>query len=342
MISFFRYGTLFVLTLFSLVSLSFLLAHLFPGDLLTNLSGVAPKDEKERQLLATLWAVDQSVFFRFFRYCSLIFSGEWGVSISSGLPLYDEIRRTLPATIELSFYSAVVAVVIGVPIGCLAGLKSYTKLDYTINAVAIVNYSLPVFWLGLAFILVFSLQLNWLPLSGRISLLFDIPTVTGFILIDILLSNSLNKGEAIANAIAHLAMPVLAVSLISGAALVRLLRRSVIDILDKPYIASARSRGLSSSRIFFDHVLRNALLPILPLLAIQITTLMTNAIIVETLFSWPGIGDWLLQAIYQGDYTAIRMGMLVVAALIVSLTIFVDILNRLVDPRKRMPTNATT
>jgi len=278
--SFLRYGTLFVLTILSLIALSFLLAHLFPGDLLTNLSGVSPANAQERQLLATMWATDQSVIIRFIRYCSMLFSGEWGVSISSGAPLYDEISKTLPATIELSLYSAVIAIVIGVPFGCLAGLKAYSKVDYTINAVAIVNYSLPVFWLGLAFILIFSLQLNWLPLSGRISLLFDIPPVTGFMLIDILLSNIPNKGEAIANAIAHLAMPVFAVALISGAALARLTRRSVIDILDKPYIASARSRGLSSTRIFFDHVLRNALLPVLPLLALQVTTLVTNAIIV--------------------------------------------------------------
>ena len=332
--AFSRYCILLVLTVLILIALSLLLAHLFPGDIVTTLSGITPSSDEQRARLEAMWALDSNIVVHFFTYCKQLIIGDWGISQVSGETLLHEVSTTLPATIELSFYASLIAILIGVPLGCIAGLKAYTATDYSINGSAIIQYSLPVFWLALAFILVFCLQLNWLPLSGRISVLFDVPHRTGFILIDTLLADNIDTRGALKNAFAHLLLPSLAIGLIAGAALTRLVRRSVIDVLNKPYIAAARSRGLSSTSIFFAHVLRNALLPVLPLVAIQVTSLITNAMIVETLFSWPGIGDWLLQAIYQQDYAALRIGMLVVSVLVITLTILVDILNRVIDPSK--------
>lgn len=337
----YRFSVLLILTTFALTLLSFVLAHLFPGDILANLSGETTVNDETRIILVQHWALDNSLVSQFLRYCQHMLSGEWGVSMATGIPVHQEIGRTLPATLELCFYALVLTILIGVPLGCIAGVCAYTKTDYTINAFAIINYSMPVFWLGLALIILFSLQLEWLPLSGRISILLDVPPTTGFILIDILVSDMPEKETAFKSAFAHLALPAISVAIVSSAALIRLVRRSVVEVLNSPFIAAARSRGLSPTRIFFAHVIRNALMPILPLLALLITTLITNTIIVESLFSWPGIGHWLLQGIYQQDYTAIRVGILVVALNIVVITIAIDLLNRIIDPSKRMATDVS-
>ncbi|WP_242698692.1 ABC transporter permease [Alteromonas sp. 5E99-2] len=307
---------------------------MFPGDPLTNLSGVTTENAKVIEHLANKWAIDTNPIHYFMNYCSLLLQGDWGISTISGNQLAADMARVIPATIELSIYSAFIAICIGVPLGCIAGIKAYTKIDYSINAASIIQYSTPVFWSGLAFILIFCFQLKLFPLSGRISVLFNIPHQTGFVLIDIFLAENIDRKAAFMNCLHHMVLPSLAVGLVSAAALARLVRRSVIDVLNKPYISAARSRGLPFKTIFFNHVLRNSLLPVLPLAAIQITTLITNAMIIEVLFSWPGVGNFLLQAIYQQDYSALRIGMLVVSTLVISLTIFADLLNRIIDPKK--------
>jgi cationic peptide transport system permease protein len=308
--------------------------YLFPGDVLTNLSGITPQNSIQREVLLAQYHLDQPYLFQFFFYLKQLFTGDWGYSFISSRPLLEEISHALPATLELSAYALVVALFIAIPLGCYSGVRAYSLGDVVINSVSVVNYSMPIFWVALIFILIFCLQLGWLPLSGRISLLFDIPNNTGFMLLDIMLAKGVNKQAALHDALIHLILPTLSVVLIATAAFTRIIRRSIIDVLSKQFIVAARSKGLSSAQIFFKHVLRNALLPILPLLAVQITTLITNAMIVETLFSWPGIGNWLIQAIYQRDYPALRIGMLVVASLVVILTITIDLFNRLIDPSR--------
>ena len=278
--------------------------------------------------------LDKPYLFQFIHYVQQLLQGNWGYSFVSGLPLREEIGIAMPATIELSAYALFVAIFVGVPLGCYAGMRSYTKRDYLINSASMVSYSFPVFWLALVFIMVFSLNLGIVPLSGRVSLLFDVPPTTGFILIDIIIAENTDTSLALNDALYHLLLPTISIALVSTASVVRLTRRSVIDVLKSPYIAAAESRGLSRVQIFRRHILRNALLPILPLMAIQITTLITNAMIVETLFSWPGIGNWLIQAIYQRDYPALRVGMLAVATLVVSFTILIDLFNRIIDPSR--------
>ncbi|RDV25264.1 ABC transporter permease [Alteromonas aestuariivivens] len=321
--------------------MSFSLAYLFPGDVLVNLTGITPQNDIQRSALIQQYRLDQPYIVQFAFYLQQLVTGNWGYSFISGLPLRNEVAIALPATIELSAYAMLIAVIVGVPLGCYAGLRSYSTADYAINTGSILSYSFPVFWLALVFILVFSLELGVAPLSGRVSLLFDVPHRTGFVLLDILLADGINRKLAFTDALHHLLLPTLSIALISTAAMIRLTRRSVIDVLNRPYITAARSRGLSKWQIFFRHILRNALLPILPLMAMQITTLITNAMIVETLFSWPGIGNWLIQAIYQRDYPALRIGMLAVSSVVITLTITIDLINRLIDPSREKFERAT-
>ena len=336
-----RYTTLLVLTLLVLAIMSFSLAYLFPGDPLSNLTGLVPQNDIQRAALEKQFMLDSSYPVQFFHYLGNLLTGNWGYSFTSGLPLREEVGIAMPATIELATYAMLMALFIGIPLGYYAGVRCYSTSDHLINSASITTYSFPVFWFALLLILIFSLQLDAAPLSGRISLLYDIEPTTGFILLDILFSDVENKSLAFKDALSHLALPTFAIGAITTASMIRITRRSVIDVKHRPYIAAAVSRGLSSWQIFFRHVLRNALLPILPLMAIQITTLITNAMIVETLFSWPGIGNWLIQAIYQRDYPALRIGMMAVSTLVITLTILVDLFNRLIDPSREKYERAT-
>lgn len=329
-----RYLTLLVMTVLVLSALSFFLAYLFPGDVLANLSGEIAKSPSQRDALVQRYAFDQGAVIQFLNYLKLLWQGDWGYSFASGAPLRSEISLALPATLELTLYAMAVATIFGIPLGCLAGIRAYTRTDYLINSSAVVGYSFPAFWLALLFILAFSLELGWYPLSGRISLLFNIPPTTGFVLLDIVLSDSPHKMLAFIDALNHLFLPTLSIGILTTAATIRLVRRSVIDVLQQTYVAAAQTRGLSGRQIFVRHVLRNALFPVLQILGLQITTLMTNAMIIETLFSWPGIGNWLIQAIYQQDYPALRMGMWAVAVVVIAVTIVIDFINRIIDPSR--------
>lgn len=329
-----RHFNLLVLTLLVLSVVSFSLTYLFPGDPLVNLSGEVIQTDTQRQALEEKYKFNESYVSQYIQYVALLFNGDWGISLSSGLSLWEEILHSLPASIELASYALILSLLIGIPLGFIAGLNHNKSTDYSLLTLSVIGYSTPVFWMALLMILVFSLQLGWLPLSGRISLLFDIPHVTGFILLDIWISDVENKSAVFANAIQHMVMPVLSVTIVTSAIILRLTRRSVIEVMPKGFIQAAYSRGLSHYQVFIRHGMRNSLLPILPLLAMQTTTLFTNAMIVEVIYSWPGIGDWLIQAIYQRDYPAIRAGMLAVSALVVSLTVSIDLFAKLIDPTR--------
>lgn len=331
---FIRYINLMVLTIFALLVLSFVLPFLFPGDLLTNISGINPETAEQRKALEQAFMLNENIFAQFQLYIENLLNGNWGVSSSSQMSLYNEISSAFPATLELVFYALVVATFIGIPVGFLAGLRHHNPIDFGVVTFSIVGYSFPVFWLALVFITLFCLQLEWLPISGRIDLLFDVQHITGFVFIDIFLSELPDSKAAYNDALRHAILPTLSISIVTTAIFVRFTRRSIMDVMQKGYIVAAKSRGFTQWQIFRKHSFKNALVPILPILALQISTLITNAMIVETLFSWPGIGNWLIQAIYQQDYPAIRAGMLVVALFVLTLTITIEFITRAIDTTK--------
>lgn len=330
-----RYTNLVILTLLALSFFSFTLIYLFPGEPLANLSGNSNPTPEQLEQLKQIYHVDSSFIMQYGYYLVDLFSGNWGLSFTSGLSLASEVARTLPASVELSTYALLLSFTVGLPLGFLAGLRHHKTTDYALLSVSVLGYSLPVFWLAMLLILGFSLQLGWFPLSGRISLLYEVPSTTGFMLIDILISDMANKGDVLTDAIRHLILPTLSIAAFTTTVTLRIMRRSIIETLNSEYIQAAVARGLTSRQIIMKHAIKNALMPILPILAMQFTTLLTNAMIVEVIFSWPGIGNWLIQAIYQRDYPAIRVGMLAVATLVVIFTMTIDLILRLIDPKKR-------
>lgn len=329
-----RFFNLVVLTLLALSFFSFILIYLFPGDPLTNLSGIANPNPQQLEILNQTYHTDSAFLLQYWYYLIDLFSGNWGLSVSSGLSLADEVARTLPASIELSTYALILSFTIGLPLGFLAGLRHHKTTDYALLSASVLGYSIPVFWLAMLLILGFSLQLGWFPLSGRISLLYEVPRISGFMFLDIIWSDIDNKSEVILDAFRHLILPTLSIAAFTTTVTLRIMRRSIIETLNSEYIQAAVARGLTSRQIIMKHALKNALMPILPILAMQFTTLLTNAMIVEVIFSWPGIGNWLIQAIYQRDYPAIRVGMLAVSTLVVMFTMTIDLLLRLIDPKK--------
>lgn len=329
-----RFCNLVIMTLLALSLFSFLLIFLFPGDPLTNLTGIDKVSDELRNSLILQYHLNDNIFIQYWYYLGELFSGNWGVSISSGLSLATEVSRTLPASVELSTYALLISLIVGLPLGFVAGMRHQKTSDYALLSASVLGYSIPVFWLAMLMILTFSLQLGWFPLSGRLSLLYEVPRISGFILIDILWSDLDNKSAIILDAIRHLILPTMSIAAYTTTVILRITRRSVIETLNSDFIQAARARGLTSRQILFRHGIKNAVMPILPMLAMQFTTLLTNAMIVEVIFSWPGIGNWLIQAIYQRDYPAIRVGMLAVSTLVVLLTMTIDMLIRLVDPKK--------
>ncbi|MDN4504145.1 ABC transporter permease [Alteromonadaceae bacterium BrNp21-10] len=332
---------LLVITAFIVTVASFALVYLFPGDPLINLTGIVPANSEAYAQLQQEYAFDKNLFMQYVHYIQEIYQGNWGLSISSHNSVLDEILLFLPATLELSVYALVLSTVIGIPLGFWAGLRYQRPVDYGILSASLLGYSLPVFWLGLILILFFSLNLGWLPMSGRISLLYDIPHYSGFILLDILHSGLAESQAAMQDAVNHLILPTLSITIVTSSIVIRITRRSVTEVMESDYIKAATARGLSRGQILWRHGLRNTLLPILPQLVLQFTALLTNAMIVEVIFSWPGIGNWLLQAIYQQDFPAIRGGMLAVSAVVIIFTLSMDVLLRLINPLKDRDVHGT-
>lgn len=269
-----------------------------------------------------------------FHWGNDLLHGDFGISSINGQPIITQLKQVLPATIELCLLAFCLALLIGVPIGMIAGVTHQQWTDKLISALALLGFSIPVFWLALLLTLLFSINIGWLPVSGRIDLLYEVKNISGFIVADIWLSHSPQRNAMLLSVLQHVLLPVSTLALALSAEVIRLMRISTIDIYEKNYIKAAISRGLSRLTILKRHVLHNALPTVIPRLGLQFSTLFTLTMIVEVVFSWPGIGRWLVNAIRQQDYAALSAGVLVTGTLVLTVNIFSDILTALADPLK--------
>ncbi|MCU5775646.1 putrescine ABC transporter permease SapB [Erwiniaceae bacterium BAC15a-03b] len=259
---------------------------------------------------------------------------DFGVSSINGQSINLQLREVFPATMELCLMAFSLALMVGIPLGIIAGVMRNKWQDKLISALALLGFSMPVFWLALLLTLFFSLNLGWLPVSGRFDLLYEVKNVTGFALIDAWLSDSPWRHEMLVSAITHMILPVTALAVAPTTEVIRLLRISTSDVIDKNYIKAAATRGLSRFTVIRRHVLHNALPPVIPRLGLQFATMMTLAMITEMVFSWPGLGRWLINAIRQQDYAAISAGVMVVGALVITVNVLSDILGAITNPLK--------
>jgi cationic peptide transport system permease protein len=326
---------LFLFMVFTLSVFTFSLSYLFPGDTLSNLSGITNSNLTQDSALRDKYHFNDNYFFQYIAFLGRILSGDWGISFASGNEIFPHIVNLLPATLELTVYALIVSITIGVPAGII-GSAYYKRLpDKLINTITMLAYSTPIFWLALLLIMFFSLQLGWFPMSGRLGLLYEIPSNTGFILIDIALAGFPYYGHAFLDALHHLTLPTIILAVYPATVLVRFTRESMLSVLDQNYIKTARAKGLNRRQLIIRHALRNALLPVIKQIGLQFSTMITLAMITEVIFSWPGIGRWLIDSIYQRDYPAIQGGLMALSVFIIFATIVTELTYTLFDPLSR-------
>lgn len=303
---------LLLITLFFLTLVSFSLSYFTPR---APLNGAALLDAYQFYLVSLLhW--------------------DFGVSSINGQAISEQLREVFPATMELCVLAFTMALFIGIPLGIIAGVMRGKWQDTAISTFALLGFSIPVFWLALLLMLYFSLHLGWLPVSGRFDLLYQVKPVTGLALIDAWLSDSPYRNEMIASALRHMVLPITALAVAPITEVIRLMRISTDDVLGQNYIKAAATRGLSRFTIIRRHVLHNALPPIIPKLGLQFSTMLTLAMITEVVFSWPGLGRWLINAIRQQDYAAISAGVMVIGMLVITINVLADILGAATNPLK--------
>ncbi len=327
--------SLFIFTMLLLTLLSFSLSFLFPGEAVINLSGAINATPSQLIQLNESYQTDKNIFFQYLAYLTHIIDGNLGLSMASQSVISHEIMNLLPATIELSIVALLIAMFVGIPLGFIAAIKHNKPADHIILSVSMLGYSIPVFWLGLLAILTFSISLGWLPSAGQISLLFEIELVTGIQFIDILLSDSPYKWQAFSDAGAHIILPACVVAVAPATIFIRLARTSMIEVLDTSYIRAASAKGLTFQQIIFRHAIRNALIKIIRHVGLQFANLVTIAMVTEVIFSWPGIGRWLIVSIDQRDYTAIQNGLLVLSCFIFVVHILTDFIYAALNPLAR-------
>ncbi|WP_173934414.1 ABC transporter permease subunit [Chelativorans sp. Marseille-P2723] len=312
--------------------IAFAFIRVLPGDPVVLLSGERGMSPERHALIMQQLGFDRPLYIQYLDYLAGVLSGDFGNSIVTRRPVLDDFLALFPATLELSLCAILIAVVLGVPLGILSAVRRGSWLDQTIMGAALVGYSMPIFWWGLLLIILFSGVLGWTPVSGRISLLYFFPSVTGFMLIDSLLSG---QAGAFKSAVAHLILPSIVLATIPLAVIARQTRSAMLEVLSEDYVRTARAKGLPPRRVIGLHALRNALIPVITTIGLQVGVLMAGAILTETIFSWPGIGKWMVDSVFRRDYAVVQGGLLLIAGIIMLVNLFVDVLYGLVNPRIR-------
>ncbi len=330
---FFRKILQLIPTLIGASVISFALIRLIPGDPVIHLLGERGGDPAVVQEMRQKFGLDKSMPEQYFIYVSNALRGNMGESTVSKQPVSEEFRSRFPATIELSLVALFWSILVGIPIGVIAALKKNTIFDYSIIGTSLIGYSMPIFWWGLICILFFSVNLGWFPVSGRVGIEFEIPNVTGLYLIDAWFSPE--PAAAFLSSLKHLFLPALVLGTIPLAVLSRMTRSSVLEVLGEDYIRTSKAKGLPFSRVVIHHALRNALIPIVTVIGVLVGSLLTGAVLTETIFSWPGIGRWLVKSVEARDYPVIQGGVLYLAVIVISVNLIVDLLYLWVYPRMR-------
>ena len=319
-------------TFIGITLLVFSLIRLLPGNPVEALSGERGMDPERYTRLMHEFGLDRPLPVQYAEYVWKALHGDLGLSTVTHESVFAEFVARFPATVELSAVALLLALAVGLPAGIIAAVKRNTVWDYSVMGASLAGFSMPIFWWGLLLILTFSVGLGWTPVSGRIAVEFDIPSVTGFMLIDSLLGG--DKG-AFKSALSHLILPAIALGTIPLAVIARMTRSSMLEVLREDYVRTARAKGASSFRVIGIHALRNALIPVVTTIGLQVGTMLAGAILTETIFSWPGIGKWLVEAIGRRDYPVVQGGLLMSATVVILVNLSVDLLYGVINPRIR-------
>jgi dipeptide transport system permease protein len=307
----------------------FLLLHLAPGDpVLLLLGDNATTAEVER--VRHEWGLDQPLMVQYWQFISRACVGDFGMSLKFSEPVTKLVFERLPATVELALVSLTVAILIAIPIGIYSAIHRDSLLDHAGTGVALIGVSLPNFWLGIMLIYFLGGQLNLLPVAGRIEYGIDIKQITRLYLLDSLLTGNF---EAFWNVLKHLLMPAVTLGTALAGIVTRITRSSILEVMRQDYVMTARAKGLSERVVIWRHILRNALITVITILGLQLGALLSGSVITETVFSYPGIGDLLIQSISVRDYRLTQVLILFFGASYFIVNLLVDIIYTFVDPR---------
>lgn len=322
-----------VLVLVSVSVITFLIARVVPSDPAAAWVGPRPTPEQIAQARREL-GLDKPLYVQYLRYVRALLRGDLGVSVKTHQPILRDLKTYLPATMELVLFGMLMAITIGIPLGVLSGAKRNGPLDHSSRLVAIAGVSMPTFWLGLLLQLLFFGKLGWLPLGGRvdrsISLYNPVQQITGFYLIDTVLTGN---WVALKDSLVHLILPAFTLATYAIGLTIRMTRSTMIEVLEEKYIVAARAAGLPERTILFRLALKNAIIPTLTVLGLSFVYSLTGAILVEVIFSWPGLGTYVTNAILNVDFPVIMAVTLVVTVFYVFINLFLDLLQAALDPR---------
>lgn len=326
-----RIGVL-IPTVIGVSFIAFLFIRLLPGDPILLLAGERSIPPERYEALLHKYGFDLPIWQQYLIYLQQLVHGDLGTSFATKKPVWTEFFTLFPATLELSICAIVLAVAIGIPVGVIAAVRRGTTVDHGIMTTALVGYSMPIFWWALLLIIVFSGMLGWTPVSGRIGLTYFFKPVTGFMLIDSIL---VGPSGAFRSAVSHLILPTIVLSTIPLAVIARQTRSAMLEVLGEDYVRTARAKGLPPWRVVGLHALRNALIPVVTTIGLQVGVLLAGAILTETIFSWPGIGKWMVDSIFRRDYQVVQGGLLLIAMLVMIVNLTVDMIYGLINPRIR-------
>lgn len=319
-------------TFFGVTLVAFVFIRTLPGDpvmLMAGERGMSP--ERHAELMQEM-GFDKPILVQYGLYLVQLASGDFGTSIITRQPVLKEFAALFPATLELGLFAILISVFIGLPAGMIAATRRGSIFDHSVMTGALTGYSMPIFWWGLLLIIFFSGILGWTPVSGRISLMYYFEPVTGFMLIDSLLSG---QPGAFSSAVSHLILPATVLGTHPMAVIARQTRSAMLEVLSEDYVRTAKAKGLGPQRVIGIHALRNAMIPVITVIGLQIGVLCAGAILTETIFSWPGVGKWMVDSIFRRDYPAVQGGLLLIAAIVMVINLLVDLLYGLINPQIR-------
>ncbi len=317
---------------FGVSVLVFMLLRLIPGDPAIALLGERASAENVAAIRERL-GLDKPLPEQYVIWVNRLLQGDLGNTVRGNIPIANELRNRFPATVELALVAITLSTAIGVPLGILSAVRRNSMIDTATMFGALLGVSIPIFVLGLLLIYIFGVHFRLLPFIGRIDSTMQVETRTGLLVVDSFLSGN---WAALSSALRHLILPALTLFTIPLAIIARITRSAMLEVLNQDYIRTARAKGLAERPVIFTHALRNALLPVITIIGLQLGTLLSGAVLTETIYAWPGIGKWLFDSIVARDYPIVQSVTLIIALIYIIINFVVDILYALVDPRIRV------
>ncbi len=316
---------------FGVLLVVFTISHLTPGDPALVMLGERATPEAIERLREEL-GLKQPLHVQFLRYMGRAVRGDLGESVQSDERVIVELGQRFPATVELTFAAMLIASLVGILTGVIAAARQNSWFDGTSMVVALFGFSMPIFWLGIMMILLFASYLGWFPISGRLDYTIELARRTNLYVLDGLLSGN---WAAVSSALRHLVLPAVTLSTVPLAIIARMTRSSLLEVLRQDYVRTARAKGMAETRVLTRHALRNAFIPVVTVIGLNVGSLLGGAILTETIFAWPGVGRLVVDAIFARDYPLVQGAVLVIAVLFVLVNLLVDLSYAFLDPRIR-------